>query len=271
MHKVAFSIGSLAIHWYGLLAAAGFMLGSWTAGRRGERYGLDRQTVLDSTMWIVIGVIVGSRLFYCITYWDEMMQNPAFPSAPWLEIFMLRRGGLVFYGGLVGSVVAVLLFTWHRGVDRWQLGDALAPSGALGAAFGRFGCLMSGCCYGRPTDLPWAIHFPADHPTAGIGVHPCQLYDAFLSLCLYAFLAWVHQRKKFDGQVFCLLVMIYPINRSLVEFFRGDYGTHYVAGTITPAHWLSLVSLALGAFFYWYLRDRGLISEKDSPTDAESR
>jgi len=117
---------------------------------------------------------------------------------------------------------------------------------------------MNGCCYGRPTDLPWAIHFPADHETKGVGVHPTQVYDSLLSLGLYLALAWLYRRKKFDGQVFATYLMAYAALRSFVELFRGDYPVHYLGGWATPAHLVSMGTFAVGLILYCTLPRRRL-------------
>ena len=131
----------------------------------------------------------------------------------------------------------------------WKLADVLAPSIALGYVFGRLGCLMNGCCFGRACDLPWAVHFPADHETHGAGAHPTQLYEAALNLALYAALAWLFRRRKFDGQVFATYLVSYALVRSFVEMFRGDYPA-YTLGFITPAHWVSAGLLAAGVWLF---------------------
>src|SRR6185295_4209770 len=130
---------------------------------------------------------------------------------------------------------------------------ALAPSIALGYVFGRFGCLMNGCCYGCPTDLPWAIHFPPDHATNGVGVHPTQIYDSFLNAGLYAGLAWLYRHKRFDGQVFAAYLMTYAVLRALVESLRGDYPVYYLGGWATPAQLISVAIFTVGLILYWKL------------------
>jgi phosphatidylglycerol:prolipoprotein diacylglycerol transferase len=140
----------------------------------------------------------------------------------------------------------------------WKLADILAPSIALGHVFGRIGCLMTGCCYGRACALPWAIHFPLEHSTKGVGVHPTQIYDSLLSAGLYAGLAWLYRRKKFDGQVFATYLICYAVLRSFVEAFRGDYPTRYLGGIATPAHLVGAVILGAGVILYWTLPRREL-------------
>ena len=115
---------------------------------------------------------------------------------------------------------------------------------------------MTGCCYGRPSDLPWAIHFPVDHATRGTAVHPAQLYESGLNLLLYLGLAWLYRRKKFDGQVFATYLLSYAVLRSFVELFRGDYPVEQLTGAATPAHLVSVGILAAGALLWWRLPRR---------------
>jgi phosphatidylglycerol:prolipoprotein diacylglycerol transferase len=170
---------------------------------------------------------------------------------------MVQHGGLVFYGGFLGAAIAGTVFIRRKKMPPWKTADALAPSIALGSVFGRIGCLLNGCCYGRQTDLPWGLTFtnPQAHDLSGtpIGVplHPTEIYDALLNLALYVFLAWLFRRKKFDGQVFATYLICYAVTRSIVEYFRGDYSNlHYHLG-LTPAQWISvpifIAGLALAA------------------------
>ena len=247
MQSILFHLGPLAVHWYGVLVAVGFLAGMWTAGRRAVRYGIAAETVADLMPWLIGGAILGARTLYVISYWREQFADNL------LEILMIQHGGLVYYGGLIGAASAGLLFAWRRSLPTWRLADALAPSIALGYVFGRLGCLMNGCCYGRPTDLPWAIHFPETHITHGIGVHPTQIYDSLISLGFYSFLAWRYRHKTFDGQIFALYLIGYAALRSFVESFRGDYTVHYLGGVATTAQVVGLGILAAGLALYFLL------------------
>ena len=253
LQKIAFHLGPLAIHWYGLLLAAGFIAGLWTASRRAVRDGIAPEKIIDAGAWLIIGAIVGARALYVVSYWDRLMQDPLFHQAPWTEMFMVQRGGLVFYGGLIGATASGLLYVWKTKLPLWKFADALAPSAALGYVPGRLGCLMNGCCYGRETTVPWAIQYPHDHETFPRLLHPTQIYEALLSLGLYAALALLYRRKKFDGQVFALYLVCYAITRSIVEVFRGDYAERYLGGIATPAHLVSAAILAAGLVLYWKL------------------
>jgi len=255
VHKVAFNLGSWSIYWYGVLVAFGFMAGLWTASRRGLRYGLSAEQIFDVGPWLILGAMVGSRVFYVLNYWQQ-----DFAGKPIINIFNIRQGGLVFYGGLVGAALATIICLRRKKLPLWKVADVFAPSIALGAVFGRLGCLMQGCCYGRPTTVWWAIHFPADHETKGAGVHPCQVYDSLLNLGLYAGLAWLYRRKKFDGQVFATHLIGYAILRSFVELFRGDYAweSRLLGGWLTPAQTTSAFILLAGCILYGVLRSRSV-------------
>jgi phosphatidylglycerol:prolipoprotein diacylglycerol transferase len=204
--------------------------------------------IVDLAPWLIGGAIVGARLFYVISYWQE-----EFAGHPLWEIFALRRSGLVWYGGLIGASLATILYTIRAKVSLWKVADVVAPSIALGHIFGRFGCLMTGCCYGRPTNLPWAIHFPKDHWTQGLGVHPTQIYEALLNGLLYLGLMAIYRRKRFDGQIFALYLIGYALLRGFVEAFRGDYPVYYLGGHVTPAQFLSVGILAMGLGLWWRL------------------
>jgi phosphatidylglycerol:prolipoprotein diacylglycerol transferase len=238
----------LVIHWYGILLAVGFMAGVWTAGRRGLSAGLNPGVLSDLAMWLLAGGVLGARVLHVVTYWES-----DFAGKPFIEVFAIWKGGLVFYGGLIGAAVAGTAFALWKKLPWFKTADALAPSIALGSLFGRLGCLMTGCCYGAKCDLPWAIRFPSEHETQGVPVHPTQLYDSFANLLLYLGLAWLYRRKKFDGQVFAVFLIGYAVLRSTVEMFRGDYGEHRV-GAITPAQIVSVVILAAGVVLLVVLR-----------------
>ena len=257
MDPIAFKIGGFPIYWYGILIAGGFLCGLWTASRRAALDHLDSKAISDLGVWIIIGALVGSRVLYVFTNWDN------YSGKSLLEWINFREGGLVFYGGFIGAALAVVLFSFTRPTESlWKIADALAPSIPLGHALGRLGCLMYGCCFGSTCDLPWAVQFPLGSPAysmhnslgllAGndvhsLHVHPSQVYAALLNFALYGGLAWLYRRKCFDGQVFGVYLVVYSINRFVIEFFRGDYQLEQMwAGWIKPGQQLSLLLLPVG-------------------------
>jgi phosphatidylglycerol:prolipoprotein diacylglycerol transferase len=255
VHPIAFNLGTWPLHWYGVFVAFGFLAGLWTAGRRAPLYGLRSEQVGDAGPWLILGTILGARTLYVATYWKEK-----FAGEPWWEVFMVQHGGLVFYGGLIGASLAIVLYCHFRRIPLWKLADTFAPSIALGYVFGRIGCLMNGCCYGRETALPWGITYPAGseicRTTGSCGpVHPTQIYDSLLNLALYSFLAWLYRRKKFDGQIFAVYLICYAFTRSLVEYFRGDYSSNHIhGGFFTPAQLVSVGIFVGGMALFGMLR-----------------
>jgi phosphatidylglycerol:prolipoprotein diacylglycerol transferase len=247
VHPIAFQLGPLKIHWYGAMIALAFLAGLWTATLRAKREKIPGEKIADVTLLLMIGAILGARFVYVTTYWRE-----EFADQPLSEIFMIQHGGLVYYGGFIGAAIAGFIYIRWKKMPLWKTADVLAPSIALGSVFGRAGCLLNGCCYGRQTDVPWAITFT--NPQAlelsgtplGIPLHPTEIYDALLNFALYFFLAWLFRRKKFDGQIFATYLLCYAVTRSIVEYFRGDYSTlHYHLG-LTPAQWISVPIFATG-------------------------
>lgn len=238
----------MSLNWYGAIVALGFVVGLWTASRRAPLNHISGETVFDVGPWLIISSIIGARTLYVITFWREQFAGQGF-----FEAFKVWQGGLVYYGGLIGACLGCILFARYKKLALWRLADVLAPSIALGQVFGRIGCLLNGCCYGRPTVLPWGICFPEDHATHPAGsaaapVHPTQVYESVLSLILYAALAWAFRRKKFDGQIFAYFLVGYAGIRAFVELFRGDYPRQqlFFGGAVTPAHLVSGLLLITG-------------------------
>ena len=207
---------------------------------------------MDFAPWLMLGVIVGARILHVISYWKQ-----EFANRPWTEIFMVQHGGLVFYGGFFGAVIVTLIYTNRKKIPVFKFADVLAPSIPLGHAFGRIGCLMTGCCFGKECQLPWAVSYPVGHEThpsgsPALSVHPAQIYESVLNFALYFFLAWLYRRKKFDGQIFAVYLLAYSVLRSIVEAFRADYkaSEYFFNGTVSPGQFVSIGIFAAGAILF---------------------
>ena len=237
MHPIAFQLGSFKIYWYGVMVALAFLAGLWTATRRARRENISSERIGDVVLWLMIGGILGARIVYVTTYWKD-----EFAGQPLSEIFMIQHGGLVYYGALIGSTIAGIIYIRWKKLPFWKTADVLAPSIALGNVFGRIGCLLNGCCYGRACSLPWAIRFPADNPLhpPTTPVHPTEIYDALNNLIFYLLLAWLFRRKKFDGEVFITYLVGYAIIRTIMEYFRGDYPPDQIHFGLTPGDLISI-------------------------------
>lgn len=249
MDPIAFYLGSLPIRWYGVMMALGFAAGLWTATRRARRVNVSGDIISDVTLWLLFGSIAGARTVYVATYWRQ-----EFAGQPLSEIFMIQHGGLVFYGGLIGAAIAGIGYLTWKKLPVWKIADILAPSIALGSVFGRIGCLLNGCCYGRACDLPWAISYPAEYAMGGTLIHPVQIYDSLLNLILFVALSLLFFRKKFDGQIFALYLMAYAVFRSIAESFRGDYPADHIHSGLTSAQVVSIGIFAAGAALYAWRR-----------------
>jgi phosphatidylglycerol:prolipoprotein diacylglycerol transferase len=266
VHPIALQLGSLTIHWYGVMIALAFLAGLWTATRRARRDNIPGERIADLVFWIMLVGLTGARTVYVTTYWSE------FAHQPFLEIFMIQHGGLVYYGSVIGAVIAYFIYVRWKKLPGWKIADILAPSIALGNAFGRIGCLLNGCCYGRVCHLPWAVRFPnqsaawqqhfqeglAGQGDRSLPVHPAEIYDALLNLVLYFGLAWLFRRKKIDGQVFATYLIGYAIFRSLAELFRGDYPSDHIHNGLTSAQLVSIPIFVIGLALLAFLPRRGL-------------
>lgn len=255
MKPILFHIGDYSLHTFGLMVGLGFILGLWSASRNALRAGLDPQLPYDLAPWLILGGLVGARALYVFSYWDR-----DFAHQPWTDMLAIWQGGLVFYGGLIGGTSAGIFQVLRLRLPLWRVADALAPGIALGHVFGRMGCLLNGCCYGCPTELPWGITYPHGHITfpdsaaRALSVHPAPVYESLLNLCFFAGLTWLHKRRRFDGQVFAIYIIGYAIIRSFCELFRGDYSvvSDPLHGVLTPGQWTSLLTGAVGvALFLW--------------------
>jgi phosphatidylglycerol:prolipoprotein diacylglycerol transferase len=216
MHPVLFRVGDFAIHAYGAMGALGFLAVVYLGLRRTTALGLTRDRVVDVIFWSAVAGVVGARALYIAT-------NPEqFSSVG--QMLNLRTGGLVFYGAmLTGFPVAAWLVRRYQ-LPYFALMDAFATVLPLGHALSRVGCLLAGCCYGKPTELPWGVTYsdPLAMAPHDVPLHPTQAYESLYLLGIFAFLNAFYPRRRFDGQVALLYLTLYPLLRSLNEFLRFD-------------------------------------------------
>src|SRR3954465_3322107 len=214
--------GTLTIYTYGVLLAAAYLLGLQFALTRARKRGLDPARVMDLGIYIIISALVGAKLLLLVTDFQTFKTNPA-------ELLNLAREGGVFYGGLIVAVIVALWYIRRVGLPLWTTCDVFAPGIALGHVIGRFGCFFAGCCFGKPTNVPWAITFTNPFAAANVGtplnvpLHPTQLYEAGAEFLILMFLLATENRgRKFSGRTFWLYMLLYAISRYVIEFYRGD-------------------------------------------------
>ena len=250
MYPELFDVGPFTIYTYGVLLAASYLLGLRLAMWRAKRWGIDSGKVLDLGIYIIIAALVGAKLLLFIVDFDQFRQSPA-------EMLSLARSGGVFYGGLILAVVVAFWYIAKHRMPFWRTCDVFAPAIALGHVTGRLGCLAAGCCYGRPTDVPWAVIFT--NPLAatnvgtplGIGLHPTQLYEAGAELLiLVALLATERRGRPFAGRTFWAYMFLYAISRYIIEIYRGDPRGMVLGFSTSQFISLILAPLSLGMLVY---------------------
>ncbi|MFH1491540.1 MAG: prolipoprotein diacylglyceryl transferase [Pseudomonadota bacterium] len=217
MYPDLFSIGPLTIHTYGLFVAMGFTAGLLVTVKIGKDQGVSPQQVMDMAFIIILGAIIGSRLAFVLMNFSSYKAYP-------LDILKIWEGGLVFSGGLVAVLICMVWYLRRNALSYWAAGDLWAPGLAIGQGIGRIGCLMAGCCYGRPAEVPWHVTFTSPDALAPLNIplHPTQVYAALSGLVIFLVLMFLRKRKKFEGQIFVWFLILHSTGRLLIERFRGD-------------------------------------------------
>ncbi|QQS39907.1 MAG: prolipoprotein diacylglyceryl transferase [Acidobacteriota bacterium] len=260
MYPELFRIGDFPINTYGVLLAVGLILALFTAAKLAARDGLPKERIYDLGLWTILGGLLGSKIL--MLFVEDNVQV--------LSLDFLRSGG-VYFGGFIGGFVTLVVLIRFYKLPFWKVGDAFAPGVALGQVLGRQGCFSAGCCWGRPTDLPWGVHFSHEgHTNTGVPIygpdgsdlylHPTQLYESFAMLAVFVLLLYLHRKKKFDGQVLVAYGVIYGIVRFLIEFVRDDprgdiLGITSLTGFST-SQIIALLVAAGGAVLYFKMRKR---------------
>lgn len=222
MYPELFSIGPLTLYTYGVLLAASYLLGLWLAMRRARAWGLNASHVLDLGIYIIIAALIGAKLLLLVVDFDQFRESPQ-------ELLSLARSGGVFYGGLILAVVVAFWYIAKHRLPFWTTCDVFAPGIALGHVTGRLGCFAAGCCYGRPTDVAWAVTFNSTQAASNVGtplgipLHPTQLYEAGAELLILLFLLGTEKKgRPFAGRTFWAYMFLYAISRYIIEIYRGD-------------------------------------------------
>ncbi|MFB3880536.1 MAG: prolipoprotein diacylglyceryl transferase [Armatimonadota bacterium] len=261
MHPTLFTIGPLHVHSYGTLLMLGFLAGVALSWREARRLGLKPDTAIDLGVWALIAGVVGARVVFVAMNWRDYSAHPVEALYVWSE------GGLSFHGGLLGGVVAALLFARHRSLSFWTIADMVTPGLALGYGIARFGCLLNGCCYGAPTQLPWGVRFPLypDSEIATAPSHPTQIYSALGSFAILATLMVVRGRLRAPGQLFLLYLVLYAPLRAAVEVLRRGWTAQVTLDGVTQAQVVSAVIFVVA--LVWFVR-RGRLARGGARSEA---
>ena len=246
MYPELFRIGDFPINTYGVFLAIAFLAAIFVTVKLAERDGLPRERIYDLSLWMLLASLIGSKILMLFTE-PEYRDNPL----QLLTLDFLRSGG-VFYGGLLGAMIAGYFLMRRYQLPWWKTADACAPGIAIGNFFGRQGCFAAGCCWGEPTSLPWGVKFTElGHEITGVPIdqhlHPTQLYESFAMLLVFFFLLWLHKHRRFSGQVILVYALLYSIVRFSIEFVRDDpRGDILGLTTLTGLSTSQLISLVIG-------------------------
>lgn len=260
MYPVLFEIGGLTITTFGVMMFFSFISAAWILSLQLAQRGLPREFAWDVLAWAAIAGILGAKLYYMGLHWEDLVANPIGE--------LTSRGGLVWYGGLIGGILAYYLYARHRGMPLASTFDAAAPALMLAYAVGRLGCFLVGDDYGLPTNAWYGMAFPRGAPpstagylrsvggeipasipdTAIVTVHPTQLYEIGAALILFAVLWQVSKRKLRPGQLFGLYLGLYGVERFLIEFVRAK--SDRVLLGLTTSQLASILLLSVAAYLW---------------------
>ncbi len=233
-------IGPVVVHTYGFMWMVGIGLGLWRAVRIAPRYGIRADDLFDLTFVMVLFGILGGRVAYVITRWSLYQDDP-------MGAFRIWEGGMSFFGGFALAIAAGVWMGYRRRLPAWKIADLSAPSVALGYAIARIGCFAAGCCYGAPTDLPWAVTFPG-HTEA---CHPTQIYSTMMNLIIFGILLLLEKRPRSEGQLFGWFLILHGVYRFINEFFRAGATSIIAFAGITYGHLVALLVLGIGVYLVW--------------------
>jgi phosphatidylglycerol:prolipoprotein diacylglycerol transferase len=222
--------GPLQIRWYGLMYIMAFMVGFQVLKKRSAETGLSfHQTVLmDFAFYLFVGVLAGGRIGYILFYNPVMFfKNPTEMAALW-------HGGMSFHGGLIGTILSGWFFCYQKKVSFYRLADCVIPAFPIGLGLGRLGNFINGELWGRPTNVPWAMIFPAD-PT-GLPRHPSQLYEFTMEGIILFSIVWFGRKLNLPkGNLFWLFITFYGLFRIIGEQFREpDAQLMYLLPNVLP-------------------------------------
>ena len=256
MYRILFNIGSFPIYSYGVMIALAFIVGIFLAMKEAKRSGEDPERILDLSLYVILGALIGGRLGYVLTYLDYYIKNP-------VKILYFRQGGLSFLGGFLVAYFLCWLYVKRTKISFWKYADIAAPSIAIGLGIGRIGCFLNGCCFGV-VSKNYGIKFPSLHmppvylqqlkdgliasgSSCTLPVIPTQIYSSLYGFLIFFIILWMKKYKKYDGFLMLSFFILYSISRFIVEFFRFYENNYKVFNllTITQTILLGVVLVSL--------------------------
>lgn len=246
--KEAFSVFNIPIFWYGIIIAFGFLLAVLLAMRSSKKYGLEPDNIIDLVLYAAPVAIVTARLYYVVFSWESFKDNP-------LDIFDTRKGGLAIYGAVLGAIVVAYIFARVKKIGVFKLFDHCAPYLILAQGIGRWGNFVNQEAYGTYTNLPWGM---TGSEIGNNPVHPTFLYESLWNIAIFLFLIWYRNRKKLQGEVFFLYMILYGFGRFWIEGLRTD---SLMLGSLRVSQLLAAVFAICLTIVFFVRRKR---ADKDS-------
>ena len=232
MKNELFSIGPFTVYGYGLMIAIGILAAYVTAEYRAKKHGLDPDKIFYLVIWAVVGGFVGAKVLYFLTRLKDIMENP--------RVLLDLADGFVVYGGIIGGIYSAMAYCRIKKMPFLKYFDLVMPSVALAQGFGRIGCFLAGCCYGRETDSALGIVFHnSSYAPNDVKLLPTQLISSGLDFLLCAVLILLDRKKKGDGQIAGAYLVLYSIGRFILEFYRGDLIRGNV-GALTTSQFIAI-------------------------------
>jgi phosphatidylglycerol:prolipoprotein diacylglycerol transferase len=226
MLPIIFRIGPVTIYSWGFMVALAALAGLFITIKYGEKEGLKPEIIIDIFVYVTIASIIGARSFYIIAFYPQYLSDP-------ISILYLNEGGLVFLGGLFGGLLSIFFYVHARKINIWKILDAFSPGTMLGYGIGRIGCFLNGCCNGIKL--------------FGI-VQPTQVYSSIAGFAIFAVLAFIYNKKKYDGQIFLSALLFYSTYRFFIEFIR--YSPIHIS-VFTPSQIIALAVLIISSYILW--------------------
>ena len=267
MHPILIKIGSFQLPTYGLLLALALLTAIVTADRLGRREGFDGSRILDFSTWIIVVGLIGAKVLMIISDWGYYSRDPG-------EIFSLNtlEAGGVFYGGFIASALFAIWYVRTYKLPPLKMFDIYAPAVALAQSVGRLGCFSAGCDYGTRTTSVLGVVFtnPYSHEVTGVPlntrIHPTQLYESLATLVIGLILLWRFGRKKRDGEIFVLYLVMYAVARFFLEFLRGDEDRGFVFHhLLSTSQFIAILAVLVAIGLWGYLRRRPVLAAAPAP------
>ena len=257
MYNEILTIGPITIHGYGLMIGLGVMAALLLGDYRAKKFGLNGDHIYGMTFSAVILGFLAARILFIITEWEGFLQNP---------MQYLAGAGFVVYGGIIGGALTIYGFCKIKKIDMLSYLDLMIPSVALAQGFGRIGCFLAGCCYGKETDSCLGVVFTnSDFAPNGVKVLPTQLFMAGGDILLMAVLLWYAAKRPLRGRTSALYLILYSIGRFAIEFLRNDdRGT---VGMLSTSQFIAIFTLMVGLVGFFVVAPK--LKQKGNENSAE--